>query len=84
MSMRLKLQSWIRHREGQDAELDRLAVLREKPARNPPHLTIPTRVRRIGRGFTLRGRAVAMGEVVVVEASVAAGLVAMNRAELVP
>lgn len=83
MSVMHKLDSWVRFQSVQDGERERQAILRQQPAPNPEHLTRPTKVRRIGRGFTVAGRGVEMGETVTVDAFTAEGLCKMGRAELV-
>ncbi|MEQ1794297.1 MAG: hypothetical protein ABL970_08915 [Nitrospira sp.] len=84
--MHHKLDSWVKYQAVQDYEAERQAILQQPIMKNPDHLTKPVRVRRIGdprRGFSVHGRAIQLYEVVTVEASVAAGLCQMGKAEMV-
>lgn len=79
-SLKWRLQSCTRYQKFQDDELDRLAILRQKPAPTPPEIIKPTKIKRIGRAFRVSGKEVQMGEVVEVARNIAADLIAMGRA----
>lgn len=50
---------------------------------NPGWMSIPTRVKRVGRGFVANGRPIELGEVVVVNRYDAEGLVKLGKAIIV-
>jgi hypothetical protein len=75
--------AWQKHRSAVEQEADRRNFLNKPlpPNMNSEAVTKPTRIRRIGRGFLVAGRAVQMGETVVVRAVDACELVYLKRAE---
>ncbi len=54
----------------------------ELPA-NPTWMATRLRIRRIGKGFRIDGRAIAMDEIVTTDLFCAQGLIAMGKAEMV-
>ena len=53
------------------------------PPENPKWMSEPVKIRRMGRGFYVKGHAVEMNETVWCDRYCAQGLVQMGRAELV-
>ena len=66
-----------------DPDAARQAVLRQKPAPNPPHLTKLVKVRCVKGFYDAKGNAATPGEVCSVSFATAQDLVAIRRAEYV-
>jgi hypothetical protein len=75
--------SWRKYDAFREAELERVSFLMKPISReiNPEHITAPTKIRRVGGGFSANGKDVKMGEVVTVPRNIAVDLCALGRAE---
>ena len=82
MTLNERLENW---RVRGDADTGREVALWKMPKipLTPEHIVAPTKIRRTGRGFLVKGRAVAMGETVTVPRNIALDLVYLKKAELV-
>jgi hypothetical protein len=78
-----RLKSWERFSVVNEEERQRVALLRQPPAKNPEHLTRLVKIKRIGRGFIGPHGPVAMGETVRVSYACARELVYLHKAILV-
>lgn len=83
MSMTAKLYHWNQFSESEEIELQRRAELLKPPAKNPPHLLIPTRVK-VLRTFMVNGRPVATGETVTLPWHDAQSMIGLKKAQRLP
>lgn len=78
-----RLQSWKNYDEAREAERQKIAFLRQPPAKNPEYLTRLVRVKVLKGFFDAKGVARTPGETCFVSFATARDLVARQRATLV-
>jgi hypothetical protein len=82
MTLGDRQRNWENLQRYEAAESERLAILAQRPAANPPELIRPVRVK-VLRSFHVGGVSIQPGEIVDVERALATDLVALHFAELV-
>jgi len=82
-SIQTRLQNWTTMQLANDAERQRLEILRKAPAPNPPELLAATKCR-VLKPFCGAGKRVEPGKIIELPKHDAQSLAAIGRVEIVP